>query len=188
MVLEHGRITLEKIAGKHCSGLFDLLSDPDVLATLTLNKPQNLDEMRKFISFCEREWNLDSDFTYTILMRNQAGDLVEKQVIGQITLYDLSFLHSRAEIGLWIGKPYWRQGFGFEALQQLIQYAFTDLNLNRIQAHIFPENTRSIHLFEKIGFKYEGLNRQYVKKQLSYRDVVMYAYLKTDYMPNNSSK
>jgi ribosomal-protein-alanine N-acetyltransferase len=171
---------MEKLVVSHVDSLFELLKDPDVLSTLTLKKAQSLDEMKKYVLFCDREWVMNNDFTYTIIKKplNGKSDNNTPVPIGQISIYDMNFIHRRAEIGIWLGKPFWGHGYAKEALQRMILYAFGNLELNRLQAHIFPENIRSIHLFEKFRFKYEGINYQFVYKEGQFLDVVMYALLK----------
>ena len=90
-------------------------------------------------------------------------------------------MHHRAEIGIWIGTPFHHRGFGTHALNTIIEYAFTSLHFNRIQAHIFTENLRSQELFLKIGFIHEGLLKEYVVNNDHFVDVHEYALLYRDW-------
>ena len=60
-VLDGGVVKLEKIALIHADALYPLLNDQEVLATLTIKRQKNVEEMRKFIQFCERDWELNND-------------------------------------------------------------------------------------------------------------------------------
>jgi len=60
-----------------------------------------------------------------------------------------------AEIGYWIGEPYWGQGLIPEAARALIEYAFTDLNISKLWCGYFETNLKSARVSEKLGFKYE---------------------------------
>jgi len=71
-------------------------------------------------------------------------------VIGAIGL-GLEREHARAELGYWVGKPYWGQGYCTEAAQAVVHYGFVSLDLNRIYAHHFTTNPASGRVLQKIG-------------------------------------
>ena len=67
-----------------------------------------------------------------------------------------------AEIGYWLGKPFWGRGIMTGALQAATAYAFETLGLARIEARVQPSNGASIRVLEKLGYQREGLLRQAV--------------------------
>ena len=87
----------------------------------------------------------------------------------------------RAELGYWVGKPFWGQGYCTEAAQAVIAYGFQTLGLNRIQAHHFGRNPASGRVMQKLGMRYEGLERQYHKKWGQFEDGLGYAILREDF-------
>ncbi len=89
--------------------------------------------------------------------------------------------HNRAELGYWIGKPYWSQGYATEAGAAVIRYGFEVVSLNRIHATYVTRNPASGRVMQKIGMRYEGLLRQHVQKWGVYEDLVIFAILKSDY-------
>lgn len=171
-VLRGPELVLEQTTVDHAEGLYEQIQSDGVLQNLTI-EVENLEEFRKYTHFIQNQWKLNQDFTYTIFSHQHL-------IIGQISLYNISFAHRRGEIGLWLGHSYWHQGFGKKAMDLVIQYSFHDLNLNRIQAHIFTSNQDSILLFEYLGFQREGIIRQYVLKEDTYRDVYSYSLLRGD--------
>jgi [ribosomal protein S5]-alanine N-acetyltransferase len=84
----------------------------------------------------------------------------DNQLIGQCCLFDISPTNRRAEIGYSLARTAWRQGYITEALTSFINYAFTHLNLNRIEADIDPRNIASAKTLEKLHFQREGYLRQ----------------------------
>ena len=117
----------------------------------------------------------------------EAGELVNfaiilcesKVLVGAIGLgIEKRFDH--AELGYWIGRPYWNQGFCTEAGQSILAYGFTSLNLNRIFAHHLARNPASGRVMQKLGMSKEGLCRQHIKKWDKYEDIVLYGILKQD--------
>jgi RimJ/RimL family protein N-acetyltransferase len=86
----------------------------------------------------------------------------------------------RAEMGYWIGVPYWGRGFATEAARAIIEYGFGRLALNRIHAEHFTRNAASGRVLQKIGMRHEGTMRQGHKKWGEYVDSELYAILRSD--------
>ena len=95
------------------------------------------------------------------------------EIIGMVGLNTINKTHNRAEIGYWLAKPFWGQGFMFDAVNLLTQYSFEKLNLIRLYAHVDPDNIGSWKLLEKAGYEREGL----LKKFLCIRDKMYNNYL-----------
>jgi RimJ/RimL family protein N-acetyltransferase len=92
----------------------------------------------------------------------------------------LELEHDRAELGYWIGKPYWGQGYATEAARALVEYGFERLGLHRIYAYHFSSNPASGKVLQKIGMRHEGHRRQHDKKWGRYEDEELYGMLKDD--------
>jgi len=90
-------------------------------------------------------------------------------------------------IGYWMGERYSGQGHMFAALQLVIPYIFSVLELHRIEAACIPENERSMRLLEKAGFQREGYLRGYLKIDGQWRDHVMFSRLACDAGPSTAS-
>lgn len=85
--------------------------------------------------------------------------------------------HRRAELGYWIGLPYWGKGYCTEAAKELVRYGFDILKYHRIIAHHLEMNPASGRVMEKIGMKREGVLRDHVLKDGVYHTIVMYGIL-----------
>lgn len=177
-------VILRKTAVSHAEPLFRQIRSPGVLENLTIEM-EDLTEFRRYLLFIENQWKMNQDFTYTIfLLTKMAENSEEPKIeipIGQISIYNVSFSNYRGEIGIWLGSHYWNQGLAKESLSLMLKYGFKDLSLNRLQAHIFIENHRSISLFESMGFQREGIIREYVRKSKEFRDVYSYSLLNREY-------
>ncbi len=106
--------------------------------------------------------------------------LVDGELAGAIGL-ELCPEHRRAEMGYWIGKPYWGKGYATEAAQAVLAYGFDELGLNRICAHSFERNPASRRVLEKIGMTREGAARQHIVKWGEALDIGFYAMLRSEY-------
>src|SRR5207245_2612552 len=83
------------------------------------------------------------------------------QPIGVAGLRDIDFKNRRAEFGISIGdRAAWGQGYGTEATQLIVNYAFGRLNLQRVYLHVLEYNERAVRCYLKVGFRKEGTLRQ----------------------------
>ncbi len=86
-----------------------------------------------------------------------------------------------AELGYWVGQPYWGRGYATEAAQGVIQYGFEKLKLNRIEAYAMVQNGASFRIFDKLGMKEEGHHRQIIKKNGVFTDAKSYSILRAEW-------
>lgn len=102
------------------------------------------------------------------------------ETIGLIDLFDFDPTNNRAGIGIIIQEKNNRiNGYGSEALQLLISYSFTHLQLNQLFANIGTENEISIALFTKFGFQLIGIKKQWNKVNNLYKDEALYQLINT---------
>jgi RimJ/RimL family protein N-acetyltransferase len=86
----------------------------------------------------------------------------------------------RAELGYWIGRPYWGKGYATEAAGAMIAYGFERLRLHRIHACHLSRNPASGRVMQKAGMRLEGTLRGHVKKWGVFEDIVVYGILRDD--------
>jgi RimJ/RimL family protein N-acetyltransferase len=98
-------------------------------------------------------------------------------LLGAIGL-TLDVANQRAELGYWIGKPYWGHGYATEAARALVRFGFERLSLNRIYAHHFSHNPASGRVLQKAGLSYEGYLAQAIRKCERFVDVVLYGVVR----------
>lgn len=94
-------------------------------------------------------------------------------------LHNVKYIQKNAEVAILIGnQDYRKKGFGSRYLILLEKYAFDMINLHRLYAFIYPENTVSRHLFEKHDYILEGVVREAAFWNGEYRDIMLYGKLK----------
>jgi RimJ/RimL family protein N-acetyltransferase len=87
--------------------------------------------------------------------------LADDQAIGFISLGGINWVHGSAWVGIGIGDPaFWSKGYGTEAMQLLLHYAFDELNLYRVNLNVFEYNERAVRSYVKSGFVVEGRARR----------------------------
>jgi ribosomal-protein-alanine N-acetyltransferase len=89
--------------------------------------------------------------------------------------------HSRAELGYWVGVPFWGHGYATEAGREVVTYAFEVLGLNRVYAFHFTRNPASGRVLQKIGMVHEGVRRAHGRKGSEYLDDEAYGILRGEH-------
>lgn len=108
----------------------------------------------------------------------------ESKIVGCCSLDKVDFFDNKAEIGYWVNEKYWRRGIITEAVTSLIQFAFSELELNRLTILAFDSNSGSKKVAEKLGFTYEGTLKQYVKNLATnlIHDACVFGLVKEDWV------
>ena len=106
---------------------------------------------------------------------------VDEAAVGGIgvTIGDGQFRHT-GSVGFWLGEPYWGRGIMSEALPAITADAFTRLGLTRVSATVFEWNPASMRVFEKAGYRREGVLRGSIAKDGQIVDQVVFAMLRDD--------
>ena len=89
--------------------------------------------------------------------------------------------HYRAEIGYWVGEPFWGRGLATEALRLALRFGFETLKLNRIEAGHFVGNPASGRVMQKADMRFESLRRQAVWHRDRFKDLRWYVLLREEY-------
>jgi RimJ/RimL family protein N-acetyltransferase len=105
-------------------------------------------------------------------------DFQSEKLVGAVGL-TITKRFSRAELGYWVGKPFWGKGFATEASRAVLKYGFEGLQLNKIYATHMTRNPASGKVMQKIGMDQEGLLKQHALKWDQYLDLAAYGILST---------
>jgi RimJ/RimL family protein N-acetyltransferase len=180
MKIATARLVLKPHTLENTSRLNEWENDPELIY-LNDDQPepystQSLEETHKYIQR-HLEVGPNQQATHYAIHRRQDGLFIGYGMIAFIDRYNRS-----CRLGITIGdKSQWGQGYAREALLAVLQYCFHTLSLNRIGAEIYAFNTRSIVLFEKLGFKREGIIRQCVYKKGHFEDEHIYGLLREEW-------
>jgi ribosomal-protein-alanine N-acetyltransferase len=172
------RLYLRKISLKDAKTLFQYWSDPKVTKYLNITTFKNIEQSYIMIRLLSSLYRTKKGIRWTIVTKDT------KDVIGTCGFNNWVKKSSRGEIGYELGKEYWGKGYASEAVKEILKYGFKTMNLNRIEAFTVPEATSSINLLEKLGFKKEGLLRDYGFWNGKYWDENIYSLLRKDWIKN----
>jgi RimJ/RimL family protein N-acetyltransferase len=173
--LQTERLILRPFAMADARDVHRLAGDR-AIADTTLNVPHPYQDgmAEQWIATHQPEFEAGELANFAVVLRG-TGELV-----GAIGLM-IHRRFDRAELGYWIGRPYWKQGYCTEAGRAVLAYGFTELNLNRIHASYLSRNPASGRVMEKLGMTREGVLRQHVKKWDRFEDLELFAILKQEW-------
>jgi ribosomal-protein-alanine N-acetyltransferase len=174
-VLVGRRVLLREPREEDAGPLFEYTSDPGVTRFLAIAPPNSPDDTLYFIAKCHEHRAHDHEYVFVI------ADVARDHAMGVISLRHLDLPMRTAQVGTWLGQPYWGTGANREAKQLLLDYAFDTLSLHRIEARIAVANVRSRRAFERLGGSREGLLRESFFKDGAYHDQDLYVLLEQDW-------
>lgn len=177
-VLETERCILRKIELNDALNLFEYMSKEEVTKYYDVETLTSKEQAVDLINGLLQRYMVGRQIRWGITMKNS------NKLIGTCGFHALEPDHFKAEVGYELHPDYWGQGIMTEALARIIQYGFTEMGLNRIEALYVPMNTASKKVLEKNGFIYEGLLRKRFFTKDKFIDVELCALLKEEYILN----
>lgn len=173
--LRTGRLELRPLVQGDQLRLFEIHSNPEFMRFWSTPPWKTIEQATILIERDQREMAAGTHIRLAIVLRDT------EQLIGTCTLFKIDQQCRRAELGYGIAPEFWRQGFMTEAVSALLDFGFSELNLNRVEADIDPRNLASGRSLEKLGFLREGLLRErwIVGEEVS--DSALYGLLAKDW-------
>ncbi len=169
--LETARLRLRPYSEADIGELLPLIGTRQVAATtLRIAHPYSEQDARGFLAMVQD----DDKIWLAITLKTDARQ------IGGIGLR-LDREHQHAELGYWLGVSYWGWGYATEAGREMVRYGFRDLGLHRIFATHFKHNAASGHVLEKLGMRYEGCQREHLRKWGEFVDSELYGILRHEW-------
>lgn len=170
-VLQTGRLRLRPLAVADLRRCVKWFSDPQVIRFLGRNSPVTFAEEERWFRDYERRAD-DQIFAIE----------VEGLHIGNIGLHKIDRVHRKAEVGIVIGEPaFWSKGYGTEAMETALRYAFGPLGLNKVSLDVLDYNERAIRTYERLGFVKEGVHREDVFKDGRFVHVIRMSILAREF-------
>jgi ribosomal-protein-serine acetyltransferase len=118
----------------------------------------------------------------------EAGIWQNGGLAGCIRINYIDWKHKSTEIGYWVGASFQGQGLATKACRAVIEYAFAELMINRVEIRCIDENERSRAIPERLGFTVEGVIRQARWRKDHYVDLVVYGMLAHEWAANRTGE
>jgi ribosomal-protein-alanine N-acetyltransferase len=169
--LETKRLRIRPYSEADIPELLPLIGTREVAATtLRISHPYTEQDARGFLELAK-----EPDKLWLAITLRADG-----RQIGGIGLR-LEPQHQHAELGYWLGVPYWGQGYATEAAREVLRYGFENLALHPIFASHFKHNPASGKILTKLGMRYEGCQREPLRKWDQFVDSELYDILRRDW-------
>jgi len=173
-VLHTDRLTLRRIAETDAPALHLAYGDAETMrfwdSLPSRDEPETAAWLRRSLNV-DPQWHA----MFAVTLRDTG------QFIGAVNYHLRQPWHRRLALGWILARPWWRQGFASEATHALLAHCFTTLDAHRIEAHIEPANAASRQLAARLGFRQEGLMRDWLFVDGQARDMLLYALLRPDW-------
>jgi ribosomal-protein-alanine N-acetyltransferase len=155
-VLETERLQLRRMTMDDAGFYLKHFSDPGIVSMSAFEAPKDMAAaIAELREYCVDIFTNDAGIRWGITLRN------DPNLIGTLGFYKWVKNARHAEIGYDLDGTYRRQGIMTEALTAALDYIFNKVELNRVQALTDPTNTPSVRLLDKLGFRQEGVLRDY---------------------------
>ncbi|ATF11269.1 N-acetyltransferase [Brevibacillus brevis X23] len=176
MLFQSERIYLRKMTGEDVDVYHTWRNDVEVMRTTNPSMDvYTWEDTNGFVN--QVILHASSSKSYMIL------DSQTNRPIGITSLIQIDLKNRNAECIIDIGeKEYWGKGYGREAMKLLLDYAFLEMNLHRVSLRVFSFNEKAIKLYERLGFKQEGVSRQFLFREGKWHGIVHMGILQQEYI------
>ena len=157
---------------EHADRIQALASHPDIAATTRLPEPYPADGALDFLRYVMPRHAAGLEYAFAIVDDREG-------FVGMSGLHHVDRDRGEAELGFWIGRPYWGRGLASAAAALAVRLAFTDLAFQTLVAHALADNVGSRRVLERAGFRLERYDRHRLPKWESERELARYRLEKT---------
>lgn len=163
-MLAHGRIVLRALEPEDIDLLYEWENDSTLWEISNARTPFSRHVLALYLRDATKDIYEQKQVRFIILNE-------EPRPVGAVDLFDFEPFHQRAAVGILIHKPEFRRhGYALDALAALEQYSLHVLGIRQLTASIAEDNTASIQLFDKAGYKVTGIRKQWLKSPMGWKD------------------
>lgn len=179
--LDTDRLVLRELILDDVGVIFSHFADKEVVRYEDSKPAANVEDVTEIIEWGRNLANNKAGILWGIF-RKQDGAFLGQ--INYVVRSDNNFIGTkhRAEIGYDLTPHYWGKGYISEAIRRVIEFIFNCTEINRIEAIVHTENSRSLNVLARLGFHREGILREYVRWEGEYWDMALLTMLKRDWL------
>ena len=159
-ILTGKRVSLRAVEPADIDTLYQWENDPSIWRVSNTFTPYSRFQIEEYVMNIQNDIYSARQLRLMVICKSGKNN---GQSVGAIDLFDFEPFHRRAGVGILIRKKFRELGYASDALEVLIHYAFTVLNLRQLFSNMTPENTASVSLFEKFGFIRCGIKKDWVR-------------------------
>lgn len=174
-VIETDRLRLRRVFREDAEDLYEATADPRVTKYEPWG-PYDRDETAQMIENVLAQLESGLCTEWAVERKDDA------KVLGLIHLNKIDFFNRSAEVGYWLTRKCWGQGYATECLKALGEYALNTLRMDEIVAVCHPENLASLRVLEKAGYRYQKTLPAYVSLRGKTADCLQYHITRWDFL------
>ena len=176
-------VELRLLEERHAAAAYALMDgDRDYLRQWLafVDKTRSEEDWRKFVRASLEQFAATEGFT--------AGIWEGQQFIGVIGTRKIDWLNGKVELGYWIGRAFQGRGIMTDACRAVVDYAFRELRLHRVEIQCAAGNARSAAIPQRRGFTLEGTRREAELVNGKFYDLLLFSMLKREWPRMNTNE
>lgn len=184
-ILETDRLYLRAIKQCDVDDIFEYSSDPRTSQYLLWDAHKSVRHTQEIVDLILAKYKSGEYNDWAIIYKEN------QKMIGTCGFTNIDAENSNVEIGYVLNPKYWNMGIATEVVQRVVEFAFENMKVNRVEAKFLFGNDASLAVMEKIGMKFEGYNREALLVKGTYKTVGVSSILRREYVLNkryNESK
>ena len=170
-------IILRKIILSDIDSLYEIYSNERLFVHSPNMLKKNKDTVANMIGHFERDFNKQK-MIFLGIAENDNPDYI----VGVAEIFDYDRIVNMVTIGYRLNDRFWGKGIATKTVKAMTDYLFNNIGINRIQAFVMPENTKSLDVLRRNNYVEEGTIRQgFAWKGKGVVDLTLFSMLKSDY-------
>lgn len=178
LVLSTKRLTLRPYTLDDVDVLWPHVSDPRLPVQMSWSSHTSKDETRAFLEYATQSLAANTEIIWAI---EDAGTFVGAIGLHGIAWQRAAWRVDRAELGYWVGIPFWSRGYMTEAATEVVRFGFDTLGLHKITVGCIDGNDASRKIIERLGFRFIGRHEEDV-----WRDGAWHAHLRYELLGSHA--
>lgn len=178
--LQTPRLRLVPLNLDHTDAILEWANDPDVTGNSNFwRQPSDRKRVARFIL----EHEDDHACAYWAAFVREDAEPEERAVgyVGNVFLFHINRDYHHCQIGITIKRAAWNRGYAQEMMPAALRYGYQTLGLNKVYLQVFTTNTKAIHLYQKLGFREEGVLRAHYFVNGTYHDMLSLSMLRAEF-------
>ncbi len=175
ITLETERLVLRKLSISDAADMYDYSRRPETSRYLLWSPHPSIDTTYDTLRYILREYNAGRYSDFAVVLKSNG------KMIGTAGFTAIDEKNSCAEIGYVLNPDYHGHGYATEAAEMLLNFAFCELGVNRVEAKFMQENEKSLKVMRRLGMTFEGIQRSKMYVKGVFRNIVVSSILRSEY-------
>ncbi|QQE13496.1 GNAT family N-acetyltransferase [Planctomycetota bacterium] len=172
---ETDRLVIRQFSEADAPKVFEMLSDEEIARNAGAPWPYEMKHATGWISMHDDLFKKGETLPYAIEVKDT------EELIGCVSLNNMYTPNGPGDLGFWLGRNYWGNGYATEAAKCMIEIGFQTLGLNKVYTFCLSGNVGSEHVLKKCGLIREGVLRQQMPRGGKFIDMIYYGILREEW-------